>query len=137
MSLSKKTDLGEIKISDEIIAEIISDAISHPDLASNIWPATERGRQIGLLPKIVDAEFASNIETSYTEDEKVNLEFSVIVRFGVSISKVTKELSDRIVEKMDYILGITPDEITINIAGVRSKQIARRNIKAVYRYGTD
>ena len=136
MALIKTTDLGDVRVSDQVIARIISDAMSEEDMTENIWPSTERGFQIGLLPKIVDAELASNIEAKAT-DEGVSLEFSVIVRFGASIKKLTKTLADRIHDNMEYILGVAPDVITINIAGVKSKQTARRNTKAVYRYEAD
>ena len=67
----------------------------------------------------------------------MTIEFSVIVRFGVSIKTVTHEFSDRIADSMLYILGIKPTKIIINIAGVKSKQIARRNTRTIYRYDTD
>lgn len=136
MSIIRSTELGEVKISDQVIARIISDAMSSDDIADDIWPSTERGFQIGLLPKLVDAEFASNIETQLTE-EGIELEFSVIVRFGASIKQTTRILADRVHDDMRYILGIAPSVITINIAGVKSKQTARRNTKAVYRYEAD
>ncbi len=137
MPLTKSTDLGDVKISEQVIAKIISGIISEPDFEDRIWPATVHGREIGLLHKIVGAEFASNIFTETAENGTYTLEFSVIVKFGESLKRITKDLSDRISESLEYVLGEGPAMITVNIAGVRSKHIARRNIKAVYRYGTD
>ena len=136
MSIVKNTDLGEVKISDQVIAQIISDSMSTEGIKGKIWPATVHGRQIGVLPKIVDAEFASNIVIASKDDETITLEFSVIVKFGTSIRKITRALADTISDNMKYIIGITPSVITINIAGVKSKQIAKRNTKAVYKYET-
>lgn len=135
MSFVKKTELGEVRISDQIIGKIVTDAMDTDEIYDKIWPATIHGRQIGLLPKIVDAEFASNMDISFDEDEKLTLEFSVIVKFGESIKSVTHILSDIIYDNIKYLLGVTPSVITVNIAGVKSKHIARRNTKAVYRYG--
>ena len=134
MSFEKNTELGEVKISDQIIAQIILDAMDSENIRDRIWPATVRGRQIGLLPKIVDAEFASNMNIDSDENDRLTLEFNVIVKFGESIRSVTHILADNIEESLKYLLGINTSVITINIAGVRSRQIARRNTKAVYKY---
>lgn len=136
MSIAKITELGEVKISDQIVAQIISDSMSAEGIKNKIWPATVHGRQIGLLPKIVDAEFASNVVINTLDDGSITLEFSVIVKFGQSIKKITKELADLVSDNMKYMLGVTASIITINIAGVKSKQVAKRNTKAVYKYGT-
>ncbi len=136
MTYMRDTGLGEIKISDQVIANIILDAMSETDMTDSIWPATVHGRMLGRRTRTVDSEFASNIECSHSE-EGFTIEFSVIVKFGISIKKTTKDLSDRIHDDTGYMLGIMPDKITINIVGVKSRNTARRNIKAVYRYGTD
>ena len=137
MAISVKTDLGTVKISDQVIGGIITDILDTPDMSKKIWPAEDRGRQFGRRPKIVDSDIASYIETSADDNGDVTIEFSVIVRFGVSIKTVTHEFSDRIADSMLYILGIKPTKIIINIAGVKSKQIARRNTRTIYRYDTD
>ena len=134
MSLEKKTELGDVKISDQVIANIITKTMSAADYNEKIWPATLKGRQIGVLPKIVDAEFASNIIVELDDNDTVILEFSVITRFGVSIRRITRRLSDQIHDDIKYSLGLNASMITINIAGVKSRHIARRNTKAVYKY---
>ncbi len=143
MTISRKTELGEVKISDQVAADIITAIFEAPDMSDKIWPATERGHAIGkrsMIAEIVDigdTDFASNIETETDASGNVTIEFSVIVRFGVSIKTVTHEFSDRIADSMLYILGIKPSRIIINIAGVKSRQIARRNTRTIYRYDTN
>lgn len=137
MTYMKDTGLGEIKISDQVIARIILGAMSEAEITDCIWPATVHGRRLGHLTRAVDSEFASNIECGYSEKEGFTVEFSVIVKFGISIRKTTRKLADMIHDDTGYALGISPEKITINIVGVKSKNTAKRNIKAVYRYGTD
>ena len=134
MAISVKTDLGTVKISDQVIGGIITDILDSPDLSKKIWPAEDRGRQFGRRPKIVDSDIASYIETSADDNGDVTIEFSVIVRFGVSIKTLTRDIADRIVDRMQYILGIKPSVIIINIAGVKSRQIATRKTRTIYRY---
>ena len=73
----------------------------------------------------------------YSEEGTVKIEFSVIMKFGASIRAVTRKVSDYICERVREFLPEEPIQITVDIAGVRSKQVARRNTKTVYRYESD
>ena len=137
MALSSRTDLGEIKISDQIIEDMITDIISGPDMRNKIWAPAKYAYKIGKLHGIADPGSGLELEASRDEEGRVKIEFSVIVRFGISIRKTTKEFSDKLFESMKYQLGIEPDIIIINIAGVKSKQIARRNTRVIYKYDNE
>ena len=143
MAVTVRTDLGEVKISEQVIAGIISDVLAESEISDRIWPATAKGHRIGkrsMIGEIIDpgdSDLASNIETVTDKNGAVTVEFSVIVRFGISIKAATRLLSDKIVDAMEYILGIRPSVMIINIAGVKSKQIARRNTRTIYRYDSN
>ena len=143
MAICTKTELGDVKISDQVVAGIISDIMAQPEMSDRIWSATENGHRIGKKKGIAeiidlgDSDLASNIDVDTDDTGDVSIEFSVIVRFGVSIKALTRSLSDQIAERMQYILGMKPSVIIINIAGVKSKQIARRNTRTIYKYTSD
>ncbi len=134
MALTKQTELGEISISNMVFAQIIFEGMRIPECRGKIWPATPRGRQIGIVPKYIDTEFSMYIDVDFNEEGRVELEFSVITLFGISIKRTTKHLADYIAGAFVKYSGRTPAAITINIAGVRSRHKARRNTKVVYRY---
>ena len=54
--------------------------------------------------------------------------------FGGVYGMDKKEISDRIEEKIKEMLGLKTESITINISGVKSKQVAKRRTRVVYRY---
>ncbi len=143
MAIIKETELGVVKVSNQVVAGIISDIMADPDMSYKIWPATEHGHRIGKkkgFAEIIDmgdSDLASNIEVSSDKSGNVTIEFSVIVKFGLSIKAITRSLADKIAESMHYVLGIKPSVIIINIAGVKSKQIARRNTRTIYKYESD
>lgn len=134
MALSTRTDLGEIRISDHVVAGIITDIMEEPDFYGKVWPATERGREFGRGPRIADSDFEIDIQTSADDLKSITIEFSVIVKFGISIKTTTHSLADHITDNMLYILGTRPSVIIINIAGAKSKHIARRNTRTIYKY---
>jgi uncharacterized alkaline shock family protein YloU len=134
MALTKKTDLGTITLSDDIFAEILSDVFQEASCGDSIWLSTRRGRMITKMIYWSDSELKRSIDCSFDEQGRVSLRFSVVVRFGISIRRVTGIIADQVAKRIEEVLGSPPSVITIEIAGVRSRQTARRNTKVVYRY---
>ena len=115
-------------------AQIIYRGIEALKLEEKLWLATPRGRQIGMVSRFTDNELSMYIDCFFDDKNTIILEFNTIAKFGVSIKKVTKVLSDYIYESIKENFGNENMKITINIAGVKSKQKAKRNTKVVYRY---
>lgn len=135
MALMKENDLGVITISNAIFSQMIFDGTMTSECADKIWPATRRGRQVGIGGRFTDADLSMNIDVDYDEDDNIKMEFNVIVKFGISIKTTTRILSDFIADSIENLSGRKPAEITINIAGIKTRQNkARRNTKVVYRY---
>ena len=55
----------------------------------------------------------------FSEDNKITLNFHVIVSYGVSISAVTDNLISNVKYKVEEFTGMTVDKINIYIEGVR------------------
>ncbi len=53
------------------------------------------------------------------EDNKISLDFHVIVSYGVSISAVSNNLLDNVKYKLESFTGMQVDKITIYVEGVR------------------
>lgn len=134
MRMEKRNGLGVIHVPNTLIARIIYRAMKIPECDEKIWPATPRGRQIGIVPGFNDSEFAMYISSKVDDEDGMYVEFSVIIRFGTSIRLLTKKLADNIAENMMDSFECGHLEMTINIAGVKSKRKAKRNIKVVHRY---
>lgn len=137
MTLARNTELGSITISNTIFAQIIFDGMTLPQCNNMIWPATKRGRQIAIGSRFNDTDFAMNIDSDYDDNGNMVIEFNVIVRFGISIKRITKHLADYVADEIEYDSGKKPSVIIINIAGVRSRHKAKRNTKVVYRYDAE
>ena len=134
MSLYKENELGKISISNTVFASIIRDGFQLMECKGRVWPASKKGRQIGNETKFNLSDFGNVIETSLDEDGRLAIEFSIIVKFGTSIKKITDALADYLAENVESFQGSKPAQITIRISGVKSKQIARRNTEVIKRY---
>lgn len=61
----------------------------------------------------------------------VNVEIFLILKFGTSISWFTKEFARRLRIESEEITGIVIDKVVINITGIRSVRTAKREIRIV------
>ena len=135
MSLHRNTDLGTIKISDVLFAQIIVNSLKQRECLGKAWPATSKGKQIGNDQKFNVTDVASHIVVKHDrESTDVELEFKIIVQFGNSISAITEAVFQYVADSIEQVLGKKPVRIIINVTGIRSKQIARRNIEVIKQY---
>jgi uncharacterized alkaline shock family protein YloU len=65
------------------------------------------------------------------DDNTVNIEIFLILKFGTSIKWFTKEFAERLRRNTEVITGITVDRIGINITGTKSRKIAKRELRIV------
>ena len=132
MTLSRETELGTITISNMLFAQIIADSFKEESCLGKVWPSTKKGRQIGNDGKYNLSEFAGNIEVERSfEGNSVDIEFNIIVKFGTSIANITNDISDYVADTIYKKQGKKPNQIKIRIAGVKSRQVARRNLEVV------
>lgn len=134
MALIKNTELGEISVSDDILLDVLEEATVSGSLKDLIWLSTSRGKIQSTIRLVSDQDIINSIFITYDEKGGATLRFCVVVKFGVSIRTVTKKLADEIAARTKELTGIYPREITILIAGVRSKNTVRRNLKVTYSY---
>ncbi len=120
MPLEKNTDYGKITLSDRVIEDFIAQFCQGIDLYDRIWLAAK-----------------PNIKASFNKDDKIDLTFSVYVKFGQSIMKVCKELADRVAKFIIDRTGSSPASITINVSGVKSATLIKRNMDVLIEYGDD
>ncbi len=135
MALERKNSIGIMKLDDYIFAQIVRNAILK--CQGRAFHASEKGKILGNQGiKTGIGEITSNIKIR-EDEKKVYLEFYIVTLFGASIIKTTKE----ILEYIEYEMrGLFPEKgatITLRIVGtkgIRTKRIAKRNIKIVKKY---
>ncbi len=67
--------------------------------------------------------------TENKNNNTVNVEVFLILKFGTSISWFTKEFARRLRIEAEEMTGITVDEVIINITGIRSRRTAKRELR--------
>lgn len=133
--LELTTDFGTIAVSKNVIARIVSEAVADIDeFGGEIYLTNRKGKELKLKNAggVIDNSGAMDISM---KDDGIVLRFFVMLKIGMSITAVTNRMFDYISDEILAATGMTPEEITIVITGMYtkdskdSKTIAKRNIE--------
>ncbi len=138
MTLKKNNPLGVLSIHEGVFSEIIRFGMAQPGLEEALWLSDEYGSWIRrLVPRGQDSAVHS-LDVRFSDTGGILITFDVVVRFGMSIRKLTGIAAEAIARRTEEFLGVKPEQITMNIVGVRTeKRTARSFTKVVYRYARD
>lgn len=119
MSLERTNKYGKITVLDKVFEYMIADLCQKPKLYDRIWLAQK-----------------PNIKSSYNDEGHIELSFSVYVKFGQSIRETCQTLARMVAKIISDRTGEYPQKIKINVAGVRSQTLTRRNIDYTFKFVT-
>ena len=122
MGAKLKTEYGTINLSKNIFYQIIRDSVADTKGMARF------GNTRLFLPFLVNDE--SNCMKLDFDDDNVYIEVFLIVRFGVSISRIADEVMENIQKECITNFGTKPARTKVNITGVESKnKTIRRSIE--------
>lgn len=116
MKGSMSTDFGIITIDPEVIAKYAGSVAVE---CFGIVGMAAVSMKDGLVRLLKKESLTKGIQVSVSEDNKITLNFHVIVSYGVSISAVTENLISNVKYKVEAFTGMSVDKINIYIEGVR------------------
>lgn len=116
MKGSMSTDLGIITIDPEVIAKYAGSVAVE---CFGIVGMAAISVKDGLVKLLKKESLTKGIQVAITEDNRITLNFHVIVAYGVSISAVTDNLISNVKYRVEEFSGMTVDKINIYIEGVR------------------
>lgn len=115
MSVNTSNIYGKISISDKAIARLVSHACyeSYGVVGLDSFRFTD-----SLSELFRKDRFTKGIKVTTTGD-RIKIEVSVIIKFGVSISAVADSLKESIKYKVEKLTGMIVSTIDVNIIGVK------------------
>ena len=106
--ITKKYDKGNVNISEEVVFEIIKNAVSEVDGVGGI--STTAGAEIAGLVGL--KSFSKGIKISCT-DEAVCVEVIITVNYGCNIVNIASKVQDSIYLAVQSMTGV--DNLTVNV----------------------
>ena len=116
MKGSMSTDLGIITIDPEVIAKYAGSVAVE---CFGIVGMAAVSMKDGLVKLLKKESLTKGSQVGISDENKITLNFHVIVAYGVSISAVTDNLISNVKYKVEEFTGMSVDKINIYIEGVR------------------
>ena len=116
MKGSMSTDLGIITIDQEVIAKYAGSVAVE---CFGIVGMAAVSMKDGLVKLLKKESLTKGIQVGISDENKITLNFHVVVAYGVSISAVTDNLISNVKYKVEEFTGMSVDKINIYIEGVR------------------
>ena len=111
------TDLGIITIDPEVIAKYAGTVAVE---CFGIVGMAAVSMKDGLVKLLRKDSLKHGISVTITEDNRIRLNFHVIVAYGVNISTIADNLVSNVKYKVEDFTGMEIEKITIYVEGVRA-----------------
>ena len=109
-------DLGVITVDQDVIAKYAGTVAVECFGIVGMAAVSVKDGLVRLLKK---DSLTKGIQVDISEDNRITLNFHIIVAYGVSISAVTENLISNVKYKVEEFSGMTVDKINVYIEGVR------------------
>ena len=111
----KKTDLGTLKINNEVIASIARNAALQVNGVEGI-----KTPPFSFISDVFNKNYSNKgIGLEITESE-VKIAVTIIVRYGVTIPEVASLVQENIRTAIEEMTGLSVSEVNINIGDIHS-----------------
>ncbi len=115
MPVTTSNIYGKISVSDDAIAKVAAHAALE---CYGIVEMVSRRLTDSVLQLIKRDPYAKGVKVS-TLNDRIFIEVSVMIKFGVSISAVAESLKNAVKYKVEQFTGMIVDTVNVNIAGVK------------------
>lgn len=116
MSIELRTKLGQINISNEVIATIAGGAAI--DCYGIVGMASKNQIKDGLTEILRKENFTRGVIVRQ-QNEEVHIDMYIIVSYGTKISEVAHNVQSKVKYTLDQTVGLAVDSINIYVQGVR------------------
>ena len=110
----KVEELGQVQIADEVIAVIAGLAATEVDgvakMSGNITNE--------IVSKLGMKNLSSGVKVEILGEE-VEVKLSLVLNYGVSIPKTSREVQEKVKNAIETMTGLTVTDVKVRIAGVQ------------------
>lgn len=116
MAVKKETELGNINITTEAIAQLTGGVVS--ECYGVVGMSSKKFFKDGLSELLKKNNYAKGIVVREVEDT-LALDIYIVVSFGVRISEVVHEVQKKVKYTLESTLDLTFDHINVYVQGVK------------------
>ena len=112
--VSRSDELGNIHISEEVLAAISAAAALEVEGVSSL--AANLGSDIAEL--LGKKNLAKGVHVKMMEDEKVEIELSVLMAYGHTIPEMGKAIQDNVKQAVESMTGLEVSAVNVAVGGI-------------------
>lgn len=121
-TIHKKVGLGEIIISEEVVAIIAGLAATEVEgvdsMAGNITKE--------LVARLGMSYLSRGVKVS-VENNTVRADLALILKYGYEIPEVSKKVQEKVKSAIETMTGLTVEEVNVTIAGIGEEKTKQGN----------
>ena len=110
------TSLGTVSIDNEVIARLAGTAAME---CYGVVGMASINVKDGFVQLLLGDSLTKGIKVETLEDEKVVLNFHIVVEYGTKISAIADNLMSTVKYRVEDMLGVSVDHINVFVEGVR------------------
>lgn len=110
-----QTEFGKITFSKKIVSQVVKDSA----LQSYGVVGLTEPLFLKKVSSFLKSPSTRGIDVRFTDEDNVDIRLYVILEYGVNISEVVKNLSERVKYDVKNLLGIHVHSINITVSGVK------------------
>ncbi|MCR5481177.1 MAG: Asp23/Gls24 family envelope stress response protein [Clostridia bacterium] len=126
MLLKKENEYGSIGYDKAVITKIIEEIAA--GYGDRVFIANHKGKYVPAGKRHKDMSDA--IEFSYN-NEKLEIKLYLVLKFGMSITKTSMEMIEKIRRQLREILEIETATITVEVVGMASRNSFRKSSSSI------
>lgn len=107
-------DNGTVMISEDVIAEIVSHAVSEVEGVVSI--STKPGADIAEL--IGKKNWGRGLKITIAEDNSVSVDCNIVVSYGQAVVTIAKDVQAAVISALESMTGIKIAGINVNVCGI-------------------
>jgi len=110
----EKTELGSIKIHNEVIGAVASLAACEVNGVEKMGGSLAKG----LYDLISKQQFHKGVKIENASDNGIRITVHIVVQYGVNIPQVAAEVQENVRRNVEKMTGLSLAEVDVNIQGV-------------------
>ena len=105
---------GIIQIADDVVSSIVGLACTEVEGVAKLSGGITRD----IVAKLGKNNLSKGIVVDYSEDKKLNVNISVIIKFGYNIVEVSKEIQEKVKQTLLTMTGMECNVINVKASAI-------------------
>ena len=111
--MEREQDCGIIKIADDVVSSVAGLAVTEVEGVSKLANVPNE-----LVAKLGRKNLSKSVSISFNEDDTLNVDVKIEVKYGFNIVKVSEEVQEKVKQSLFTMTGLTVKTVNVHVTGI-------------------